>query len=632
MKLVKVYKRSNSRYRNKLEERLLESRQTVGTFNRGSRTSLADEQSREDFLRQRRKSSYNIDDNDIEGTTNLVYYDRVARIYHTFSLTFLIIIAIKYIVAIVLENKALSKYRYIDCYLIGRASFTGSMIPLTKYWFLWVIALQLIWEVLMIFGKMKLKLDVLEFLLSDLVNVLAWDSLNDPNENRTSVSNKNRKSVQADLISCDTNELVRRKSRNPSTTIYDSYYTGQRYSKISGSNQEEPKLYTSISHFKAPYLHHGSDVYLLRPNRTAQVWITYQKYSFYYFMYIAVNTVIWLSSSGVMGLRGSATRRGFELSYNLCIDWIINKQSNKDESMVNQSDYSHIYTPHQEYSLDDPVESLIPLENLLTDSLYHKIRVGLSVFETVFIFFTSCAQFFAQFYICLAINVDTTSYIRCCKAKLALFTQSSYWNMENSNEMLSVNLSQAMKPVEDFANPVSNESHNQMSQIMELQASTYDLFNQIIRSNSYAAIFLPHLLLAWIYSGAISCFLQLAPGFNEKRGMMYESALMWAYFSVFVLIVLVNFAKVESYSRGLYRNLASAMAYDNSIFTTKTNWIILLGQYYPVPYYCYKVMGSTTVSYVFIIQVSCISDDFSLHIVSLETNSSFSSSSSQFGV
>lgn len=608
MKLVKVYKKPNLRYRNKLEQRLLESRQANDLFNqetRGESLRQNARTTREDYMNQRRRSSYNADDNDVEGSTNLVDCHWIARIYHLFSLSFLVQLVIKYIVAILLEHNAFRNYRYLDCYLIGRISFTGSMIPLSKYWFIWIVVQQIIWEFLMLFGKMKLKIDALEFLLSDLTSVLAWDNQSDTDERKTSLADKQKKSVQTDVISYDI-DMMRRKSRAASNATYESYYRNSSYATTKVISQDGARVYTSISHFKAPYLHHGSDIFLLRPNRTAEAWINYQKYSYYYFLYVVINSIMWLAFSLVLSVLGNATRRGFELNYNLCIDWIADQQNKTPSNISHTSaDYSHIYTPHQEYSLDDPVTSFIPFENLITHSLYHKVRIGLSMFESFFIFFTGCSQFFTQLYICMVISVDTVTHMRHCKTKLVEFTRSNYWTVASNNEMLSLNLSQAIKPVEDFSNSVTNEFHNRMSQIMELQASTYDLFNQIIRNNSYAAIFLPHVLLAWIYSGATSCFLQLTPSFNDQRGMLYECTTMWAHFSVFVLIVLVNFAKVESYSRSLYRNLASAMAFDNSIFTTKPNWIVLLDQYYPVPYYCYKVLGGTTVSYVFIIQVSC---------------------------
>lgn len=611
-KLVKVYRRTSQQPRHRFEERFfergsvtlerserLDSDPSIRRLHRrGSNGSQKHSGYRHD--RSRRSPDDAAEQADPEGTSNLPDYDRIAFVYHIFSITFLSILVTKYIIAMALEHSNLSEYYYIDCYLIGRIAFTGSMLSATKYWFFSTIVQQLIWEAAMIIFKPKIKIDCLEFVLTNLSKIVAWEA----REDELFARRYSRNSVH---LNFDDMSIIdfRRMSRLSDIDYYN--HDADFSNPSSRFTHEEPSIHTSISHLKVHYLHHGTDVFLLRPNRTAQVWMLYQRYSFYFFAFFLTSMSFWTLITMNLAIHGSATRRGFELTNNLCVEWIIslNRTSNSISSK-----YDHIYVPHDDYPLNAPViSSVIPLENLLVNSLYHKLRIALTVFESSFIIFNGSLQFFFQLYTCFIMVADSVIHIRHCKRKLKRYIQSISWRLDgNNSEFLSMNVVQNTQLSSDIGDDISTSSICRIDKVMQLQALVYDLFYQMDRNNGFISIFMPHLLMTWLYTGATSCFLQLTPTFSGQTGMVLECFSFWLYCGVFVVIVLCAISIVESYSRELYKYIATAMTYDYSIFTTKLNWVVLMSQYYPIPYYCYKLLGKTSISFVFILQVRNLTD------------------------
>lgn len=609
-KLVKVYKRTNQRPRNKFEERFLEREsitlersERIGPdqLNRRLGSNGSNKASDPHHSRSRRSSSNAFEQEDPEGISNLPDYDKIALVYHIFSITFLTILVIKYIIAMVLEHCSLDEYHYIDCYLIGRTVLTGSMLSATKYWLFSSIVQQLIWEALMLIFKPKIKMDSLEFILTNLSKVISWEPKKDESVRRYS-----RNSIHLNVDEMSNSDL-RRLSRVSNIDYYnhdaDFSYPSNKFS------HEEPSIHTSIAHLKIPYLHHGTDVFLLRPNRTAQVWMMYQRYSFYFFAFIIISLLFWTLSTIYLAIHGSATRRGFELTNNLCVEWIITQYRSSNLTQSSKiSNYAHIYVPHDDYPLDVPVTStILPLENLLMHSLYHKLRIALTVFESTFVMFNGGLQVLCQLYTCSIIVADSIIHIQHCKRKLKDYIRSVGWRLDGGdNEFLSLNVVQNTQLSNDILDDDSASSRCRMDKVMELQALVYDLFYQMDRNNGFITVFMPHFLMAWLYTGATSCFLQLTPAFSGQTSMVLECFSFWLYYGLYVVVILCSISTVESYSRKLYKYIASAMVYDNSIFTTKLNWIVLMSQYYPMPYHCYKMLGKTAISFVFILQVRYI--------------------------
>lgn len=73
---------------------------------------------------------------------------------------------------------------------------------------------------------------------------------------------------------------------------------------------------------------------------------------------------------------------------------------------------------------------------------------------------------------------------------------------------------------------------------------------------------------------------------------------------VYVAIILTSFAAMRTKSRRIYSLIASNMALDNNIRTSKIHWRSLLKFFHPKPLHCFSILGSE-ISWFFCLKVSC---------------------------
>lgn len=154
-------------------------------------------------------------------------------------------------------------------------------------------------------------------------------------------------------------------------------------------------------------------------------------------------------------------------------------------------------------------------------------------------------------------------------------------------------------------------SQEMMKEITEIQALLFDHFNLVDRYNYYISFFYLLLMsLFFLYSLSICTWIVQHTSHEAGREFIV-SELLGILFSQSLLC---GACITRSYNFKMYNLISSAMALDTSHSKTRLRWMVIMKYYYPKPLFCFRFLGSTEVSWLFVIKVSSSSNSNSVII------------------
>lgn len=467
------------------------------------------------------KSAHNI-------TLRLPNTDKFKK-FSEFSIIVYSFLILKYVIFIALESKILEHYRYLSCYMIGRIMLNGRVTKLANYVSLMALLFLVSWRTVMLKIKPKFRFDCLEFLLHDHDELLVLEAKHQPSE---------------------------RCARSKSSADLDS---------------------DSILRFKNQFAHRSTRV-LFRPNRTCKTWLALARQLMVSVFTSTVCLLLTTVVAAIMLLPMSLTRRGFELSYQQCVEWIA--------SQPDESAYSHIYVPSTNSTailLPEPVVFL-PLEDFCQFNFYHLLRVSLDLIENLVIYLDVVAAFSANTTLAVMISADVRHY--------------SY--------QISIRLKQAIAQNKSHTLYELSKSNSRIwvddSKLTDLQATIIDNFHSVQFYDRFVSFYVTFCVSVWIvYSVLVSSWMLAPVRFADTA--KFEWYFVHAVSTVYVLVIIGSFAQVRIACKNLYPLISTVAALDGDHFDRKNRWLTIMKHYNPKPLYCFTMFKSSEVSWMFLFKL-----------------------------
>lgn len=508
--------------------------------------------------------------------TRTVKLTKFAKFYRNFTVLYQMIVAIKYLLLCLLDTGFFEEYRLNDCFLVGRLGLDGPATGASKYLYLTVTIFQLCWLLVFTSKKPKISFAILEFLLYDYDEVLEWEA----------------------------------RARSKSTK--NVYYSNKHYylhPLLFGTNQDDTSTrmyYQSNLFFKNPFIL-DADVYQMRPNRTSEVWIKFRNFTIIYFVVTIVMLTLLLPMLVYSLTSVLTTNKGFELSYANCVEYLaehqqINNNSNyysfiyNATKSVKQLKYEKYYAP-----------VVLPFDDHKPLNLYHLLRLIADIFDNTNGWSSIYAILTFSTYIIILINMDVSNYFEAVETKLVNLI-SDFRRAKNFNKFCQdkgERLSEMGAKWKKLHRMGAHEDVSlvQLHNITNTQALVVDFFTMIDQYNVYVSFYISFITALWLgfMSAAFLCVLNPNSITSLARVEIFA-------FEVFATTYYAStaglFAAFRMKTQRMYGLISTIMALDASYGATKARWLTMLQYFHPTSLYCFSIINSTEISWLFLLKVS----------------------------
>lgn len=505
-----------------------------------------------------------------ERMEKLVYLSRRLYMIVTITHTYL---AIKYLLLGLLNLDWFAEYRYYDCYILGRPSFSGTSYVSTIVMAL-IINFCLLGYRYLVRRRIRYTFDFELFKFLQL----------DPDV------------VLENEIAIEEDRLIRRR-RSSIAVPSDKSEFRDKYSILDKMGKEYPSRYETQYeqiklHFENPFQPHPDqpDSILIRLNRTSKahnnlVFLMFTMYTigFVVCTIVLLCLVIFITSETML------TAHGFFINYEVCIRYI------KDLSPKQSSEYSYIYDLHNA----DPPSRRIP--SLPRFNFYHVIRLSIDLLENAVMYFDPfISSTLHTSYLILQV-LDLITYSQTLEQKLV----ETIRTMRNENEarlIMSFCLDAVSSQSLTDLNAIRDHSKRETKHcITTLQAYILDYIRLVRSYQDYSSHQASSILLLWILlTAGISLWLAT----NTFNDLEYEFRYAQMGLGIFAVICMSFMGIFESKSRRLYYFMSIAMSIDKDVLVSKQKWCKLSKFFYPRPMYCFALFGQSEMSWLFGMKVS----------------------------
>lgn len=459
----------------------------------------------------------------------------------------------------------------IDCLLPGRMIVAAGAIDARNYLGLSLCLFHLTWQSTMLIAKPEYRFESIEFVMCDDDEVIAKEINVD---NKPMINNNNqRNSSSGDF------KLQMAGSWDPASKI--------------------TKHYDSIFYFRNS-MDRKNDQFILKPNRTMYSWTVLTWISIIFHLVVFTMLAIFLLFIIYMTMLLSLTRRGFELNYPFCVDWLRQKMANRSMSISfsdAQFDFTEfIYKPTEKLEknytnfskLDNdqtPLRIFIPFENIIDINYYHILELTISFLDNIMILQFSLIASLSNTYLSIMMIADMFLYARIINSKLRRIVSE----IESSGEQVKL----ARGGQRDLERRISL-----------IQTEIKDYCDQIRRYNPFSQWYALFCITIWWIFTAVSSFYVIYPNIQVEE--VQSDKLIWyvlhAFATALLMLILGTMALISTSGRRIYPSISRLMALDGN--STKRRWPHILNLYKPTPLHCFTIFKSSELSWLFCLKVS----------------------------
>lgn len=491
---------------------------------------------------------------------------------HTLVTIAHIYLAIKFILVGLLYFDSFADYRYYDCYVLGRTSFSGQNYISTIVLGL-IVNFYILGYRYMVRSRVRYSFDyeVLRFLKLDTEEVLG-------NE-----------------IEIEEDRVIRKRSSNAMASNEGDFR--HRYSILDTAIKDFPTRYGTQYgkikfHFENPFRPYPDqpDNTLIRLNRTSRVHRSLRLFVVsLYTVGLLFGAIVLMSLVIIFTSRTIFTAHGFFVNYDACIRYI------KSLTPERSKQFSFIY---DQDSTEPPSQSIpsLPIFNL-----YHVLRLSIDLLDNAIMY---CDPFIASTihtsYMILQV-VDLIVYAHLLEQRL-VDTIEMMRNEHQTRFIRSVQLDSIASLAElDAYRQDNSKREPEDFCLTTLQAYILDYLHMVRRYQDYSVYQASAILFIWIsLTAGISFWLAT----NTFNNLQYEFRFAQMGLGLFAVISMGISAVLESKSRKLYHFMSVAMSIDRDVLVSKQKWCHLSKFFYPRPMYCFALFGQSEMSWLFCMKVS----------------------------
>lgn len=135
-----------------------------------------------------------------------------------------------------------------------------------------------------------------------------------------------------------------------------------------------------------------------------------------------------------------------------------------------------------------------------------------------------------------------------------------------------------------------------------------DYFALLHRYNSYAAFHTSIIITFWVTYSILLCFWTFKPDHISSQfewNFMQVVQIVQVISTITIFTIVGMYSLVEVHSLKLYAEIATSMALDQNR-STKLRWLAILEYYFPIPSYCFMLLKSFKISWLFNFQASLV--------------------------
>ena len=512
---------------------------------------------------------------------------------------------LRHLAILLLQLDPLSSWRWLDCLLIGRYRFIGRTQQIDSMMVLAIAISQALYRYYARFTWPNMNFNCLEFLIHEERQVLEEER-----------EFRKLESKQAQLKGGNDDDHHHHHHLGPQKRV----------------------VWSPIFYLFDEQLNTRAQPLQMRLNRTRSCWLKLDLFAKLSLAGILLTSLLWFSLIGFVISGWLLTNRGFEASYSQCASYIRSLRSNSSASSQLQLYQTLIHSPGQPVDLAElPFKPELDGSDSIRLNAYHLLRILLDFGENIFwhmdLFFAYSFSTFIDFayaldilFNCSAIRQRLDQLLHRLRTEIGKQQQQQQPQQPQQPQPLLLapmpsivsrrRLARASANKKPGAHKVAlaptlerlclrdHPSHlldpNQ-AEVEKLQTLLWDHLKLTRLYGVHASACDLTTLALYFGSTLIICLWWIRNGSQIFR----VEFLSVEIFSLFACSgFLLSAALVHSANLRLYPSLASAMALDPELGTTKLGWSKLMDMYRPKSLFCFTILDSNELSFLFMLKVS----------------------------
>lgn len=522
--------------------------------------------------------------------------DRIVRKFYKWGFILNLLTFMRCLMINLLDFNTFESYKKWDCFLLGRLSLAARIADISKVIALLDFGFALFLRIYLLLSRSLIRLDCVEFLRRFSIDELLLREVKD----------------EDNYLEQPEHQAVARANKKSGLLVYysKSNYNDSMSIRISDERVIE-EYYESVLYYsnllavkdKNEESHHVRR-FLLRPNRTAECWMIMCRFTVIYFVLGIITAFTFTIPMSRLSLPLIMTRRGFELNYANCVEYITGSKA---------ANYSDIYEANYEATSITNSRDLrrtsqlnIPFENIVPLNEYHFARIAFDLFENYFSLMDSTLLFMAITYLAHLIFIDTYLYLSAIERRLNhLIARLN--QLDSSNRLSFNHLTEHNDRGDQFVSSRREPGDHRCcddfdcTTIADIQTIIVDYFAQVARYNPYISMFIGFIICQWfVYTCLIVAAAYLQTATMIGRFELYIGGLLsFSYFALHIYM----FGYLKIYGRRIYLLTTKIVALDEKISTTKRRWTHIMRFFSPDPLYCYAMFRKVEVSWTLALKV-----------------------------
>lgn len=296
----------------------------------------------------------------------------IVKYYNRFTFVIYLWTLIQHSLLYFLNMNSMKELRYLDCYLVGRVSLDARHASVSKYVAILFSTFQFSWMLIMTCGRPKFDLYCLEFLLRNHF---------DEDGSESAASKKD-----------------------------DDYNSTNYFNSILF-------IKTSLNHLRRDNLDHlPDDIALIKPNRTHVAWKWLVDFTLYYLLLLSLACIVVVPTLFILLVPMLFTKRGFELNYAVCINYILSLPSSERAEL---SYISNVSSEEWVRADANKLSSFLPFEEFREVNSWYELTRWTADFAMNSLFWViACFAFVFDYYLVLMILIDMLPYAQIVRQRL----------------------------------------------------------------------------------------------------------------------------------------------------------------------------------------------------------------------
>ena len=550
------------------------------------------------------------------------------RVHFAICMSVYLIELFRYLLIHLISLESLSEYHYLDCYILGRFRFIGRTNKISSFVMFVYLFAYIVYRYVIYILKPNFRFQALEFMLYTYKDVVE-------NERQFRTS----------------------QAVGESFGLHDSSSNSSRGS-VNGLESRFEVKPNGTFYLLNLFCNDSTDCkWILRPNRTGKSWTTLSNFASIAYYSLVVVSIFFVFIMSYTFAGSIFTNLGYEMGYPTCVAYIQDRQRNSEIATLagnyttlgdhSELAYSHIYLApaklaHQ-ISIED-IPAIIPVTraDLQPLTTYNVLRISVDVFENIFWYMEFLILFSCAYFIVIVFSLDIMINAKEVQkrlkrligkmkdsrsspglsydhqngpfrlADLGLYKKFNF--VENTLSTIYGRYRPGPGPRPDYPKILSNCKVTMANWNAPKEFAGRHEFNSTILQ----AILVDHFILVCDYNRLMSFY------FKNLFHLFLEYSLLIMYWTStvksrtvefeFVIaeatltMIVVTYCSTASMARSanlhLYKLIAQAMALDTNI-DSRRRWVTIMNYYKPQPLYCYTLIGSTEISWLFCLKVSC---------------------------